>query len=206
MITQEGYHVENKSIDIIIKNQPFTPYTVNGSEVNFYYQVHFKGHYEINWQFYWPGSTGSTDNIPRSDGDYTIISVPIKYDGEHGGSETNFPEDGQIDFQVKALTGYFSEILQPVLSGFNRIEFNSEKSDWSNTQTITIDANAPAVTPDVSSPSESHNPTPTQSSPQITIQLGLDWVPIATVALLGVIAVLLVFVVVFLRKRVVKSA
>lgn len=38
-------------------------------------------------------------------------------------------------------------------------------------------------------------------SPQITIQLGLDWTPIATVALLGVIDVLLVFVVVFLRKR-----
>jgi hypothetical protein len=206
VITQGGYRVENKSIDIIVKNQPFTPYTMNGSEVNFYYQVHFKGHYETNWQFYWPASTGSTDNIPRADSDYTVISVPIKYDGEYGGSETNFPEGGQIDFQMKAVTGYYSEILHPVLSGFNRIEFNSEESDWSNTQTITIGGSAStnhsaSLQPPSISPSESQNPTPNQSSTQTVIQPETDWTPTAIAVSLAVIAIRLTVTVVLLLKR-----
>jgi hypothetical protein len=205
--TQGGYQVENKSIDIIIKNQPFTPYTINGSEVNFFYQVQFKGHYTTNWQFYWPDSTWSTDNIPRSDGDYTVMSVPIISYGVNGGSETNFSEGGQVDFQVKALTGYFSEILHPVLSGFNSIEFNSEESDWSNTQTITIGENIATVTPGVSLPSqslsssESQNPTPNQSSTQIVISPETDWTPTIIAALLRVIGVCYAVAAVFLYKR-----
>ena len=34
-ITHEGYHVENKSIEVWIKNQPFTPYAdADGHEIN----------------------------------------------------------------------------------------------------------------------------------------------------------------------------
>jgi archaellum component FlaG (FlaF/FlaG flagellin family) len=71
--TQPGYHVENKSIEIIIKNQPFTPYNLtkytyyyrdfekngsidgsytvdNNKTVNFYFNVQVKGHFGENWK------------------------------------------------------------------------------------------------------------------------------------------------------------
>jgi len=51
-ITQAGYHVENRSVEITITNQPFTPYSVDGSEVNAFYQVQFKGGFGANWQLY----------------------------------------------------------------------------------------------------------------------------------------------------------
>jgi hypothetical protein len=204
VITQGGYHVENKSIDVVIKNQPFMLYTANGSEANLYYQIQFKGHYTDDWQFYWPNAIGYTDNIPQSGGDYTVISVPIGSDGVHAGSETNFPEAGKVDFRVKALIGSFTLIPHGNLFS-DRIEFNGEEGDWSNTQTITINETTPTVTPSTSLPSPSTSPSNSQSSsqsgPQTLTQMGLDWGQVATLALLGVIAVLLVFAVVFLRKR-----
>ena len=49
--TQPGYRVENKSIELTIKNQPFTPYTdAEGHIVNMYYNVHVKGHFEDCWR------------------------------------------------------------------------------------------------------------------------------------------------------------
>jgi parallel beta-helix repeat protein len=61
----------------------------------------------------------------------------------------------------------------------------------------------PTPTPNASaSPSQNPTATPDQSGSQNT--LGLDWAEIVIIALLSVIAVLLVFVIVFLRKRTVK--
>lgn len=67
----------------------------------------------------------------------------------------------------------------------------------------------PIATPSPSSTAPSTSPTngqnfsasPDQSGPQTVAFLGLDWMQIATLALLVVIAVLLVIVVVFLRKK-----
>jgi hypothetical protein len=66
---------------------------------------------------------------------------------------------------------------------------------------------SPTATPDPDSsisPSQNPTATPNQSSSGTTVLLGLDWAEIAIIALLSFIAVLLVFVVVFLRKRNVK--
>ena len=62
----------------------------------------------------------------------------------------------------------------------------------------------PVTTPN---PSNSQNPSvrPDQSGPQPVAFLGLDWMQIAALVLLTVIADLLVFVIVFLRKRSVTS-
>jgi hypothetical protein len=73
------------------------------------------------------------------------------------------------------------------------------------------DPNAPLSTPTqtptpttspTSPPTPSESPTPPTSSGAGTLKLfGLDWAEIVAVVLLGVIAVLLVFVVVFLREK-----
>jgi len=50
--TQADYHVENKSIEITIINQPFSPYDdANDKRISLYYNVTVKGHYEDNWDY-----------------------------------------------------------------------------------------------------------------------------------------------------------
>ncbi len=175
IITQSGYHVENQSIDITIKNQPFTLFSVNGSEVDFWYQVQFKGHYSTDWQIYYiplPNSIESTTNIPQSNGDYTIISVPTNNDQVNSGSMTDFTQGGQVDIQVKALVGSF--ILIPHgLVYYDYTEFVGEESEWSNTQTITITDNYASTT---ANPTTPYLPTlapfiNSNGSTQITIQI-----------------------------------
>jgi hypothetical protein len=46
--TQWGYHVENITTDVTIKNQPFTPTNIDGNTTQLFYIIRWKGHYE-NW-------------------------------------------------------------------------------------------------------------------------------------------------------------
>ncbi|MCL5876513.1 MAG: hypothetical protein M1540_01715, partial [Candidatus Bathyarchaeota archaeon] len=36
-VTIQGYHVENRTIQLTIKNQPFTSYIENGQNISFYF-------------------------------------------------------------------------------------------------------------------------------------------------------------------------
>jgi hypothetical protein len=213
-ITNGGYHVANVSIDITIKNQP--PYTTNYVDGIFvWYQIQFKGAHQTNWQTYSNNNMETpiavTTYLPQQMGDYTVISIPINSDdplnsnGDQPGSVTNFPEGGQVDFQVRALIGDINVKLHGGPGFSDWVEFDGKTGDWSNTQTITIENSSPSVTPSASLPSQGQNPTisSSQSSTQIVLQLNVDWQQIALLALLCLVAaVLLVFVVVFLHKRV----
>jgi hypothetical protein len=127
-----------------------------------------------------------------------VVSVPFNYWGE------NFPQGGKVDFQVRALIG---QTFEQIMGQVRGIFFDGQTGDWSATQTITIDANPSAENPDISFPYqsllplESQNPTSNQSSTQVVIQLGVDWMQIVTLALLGIIAVLLATVAALQLKR-----
>lgn len=143
-MTSPSYTVQNQSIDVIIQNQPFTPFS-NGNQTNqLYYNVRCKGHYE---QF-----TSDTDLGPHGIGDVqastsstTVVSFNIE--------GWDVPVGGQIDFEVQAFIGY---------TYYNEGECYTAnvvtvgESAWSNTQTITI-GNVATSTP---APYESY-PTPT---------------------------------------------
>ena len=44
VITKPSEHVDNRTIEITIKNQPFTPFTdENGNNINLLYNVQYKG-------------------------------------------------------------------------------------------------------------------------------------------------------------------
>ena len=91
----------------------------------------------------------------------------------------------------------------------NTDDFNLGKVNYTPFLTMP-DSQAPSsiYTPiTTQNPSNSQNPSvrPDQSGPQTVAFLGLDWMQIATLVLLTVIAALLVFVIVFLRKRSVTS-
>jgi hypothetical protein len=52
-VTHPSHRVDNKTIELTIKNQPFVPYLVQEGNSNwttsFYYNVRVKGHYKDDW-------------------------------------------------------------------------------------------------------------------------------------------------------------
>ncbi len=199
-VSHLGHTVENKTIEIAIINQPYTPYTDTNGTATFYYDIRVKGHYANNWtELYNPES----DYLKRSNSDYTVVSYTI-------GENAPYPilnevsARGQVDFQVQALLGYTHRGYNP--NAINQLDmfpwvFDGETSDWSNTQTVTMDANA-STPPSGTSTLPSQNPivTPLQPNTGSDILAGSSWVTV-TIILSCVIVVLWVFVVVFLRRR-----
>lgn len=134
---QEGYHVENKSIEVTIKNQPFAPYhDANGTLVRLYYCINFKGHFED--RTFDPNNTGSY--FLPSDSDYTVVSFALGEDSPYGNLR-EIPFGGQIDFQVAATVGYLARIYGTPVPPWPESYFDvfiSEASSLSNTQTLII--------------------------------------------------------------------
>jgi hypothetical protein len=157
-----GYNVQNMSIELIIKNQAFTPYkNSNGTTVNLYYIVDWKGHFENDWRT-------SLPHYLASDSDYTVLTFGVNipdYANYNSDKLGNFPIESQLDFQVKALIGYYTKITVPMFPNdetsplTTKDMFHGEISNLSNIQTVTI--------PDTSS-SASPNPTPTPSVPEFS--------------------------------------
>lgn len=126
-ITHHGYHVENKSIEVRIKNQPFNRYSIMDSDgtyrtINLHYNIWVKGHFAENWNQVYSYSDGLPTQAP---GEYTVFSLPMTY-----------PSGSQVDFKVEAIAGYVHRPIDPA-SGWPTWAFTGEES-WSNTQTITI--------------------------------------------------------------------
>jgi hypothetical protein len=158
-ITHEGYHVENRSIEVWIKNQPFTAYDDGeGHEVNLYYSVRVKGHFEEGWgtpQTY--SESDSAERIPPSDSEYTVLSLVNHYSSK-----------AQVDYQVEALLGHFYTAYYPEGHAiqFPVTEFEvDETSGWSSTQTLTFSesqtpTSSPAATPTPPNVGPTSPPTP----------------------------------------------
>jgi hypothetical protein len=139
VVTQGGYHVQNNSVELIIKNQPYHSYrNENGSLVWLYYNIAIKGHFEqwttedwasdtINMKIY---ESYPTWYIPSSESGNTVIAYGIAGDN---GTETaykyrtptygtpfyygyfnhaleNISIGGQVDFRIQAIIGYSTRI------------------------------------------------------------------------------------------------
>jgi hypothetical protein len=142
-ITNHGYHVENRTIELSINNQPFNSYNVNYPNY-FYYFVREKGHFSENWT-----DVNSPNNnfLLKSTSDYTVVSYSL----EDGFPFWNGISSGQANFQVEAAIGGIYRISPQFASGY---EFRGVTSGWSNTQTVTIPA------------SSTSSPTPTPTVPE----------------------------------------
>jgi hypothetical protein len=141
-MTEAGYHVENKSIEVTIRNQPFTSTSdENGNYANLYYAVRFKGSYVDKWKYYPHDmdsnySTATSTPFNASESEYTTITV-----GLSTYLLNNVPAGGEVDFQVEAFIGYEKRVDFFFLGdeGHYYYTFTAfERSGWSETQTITI--------------------------------------------------------------------
>jgi len=142
VVTSAGHYVENESIEVIIQNQPFVPYsTDNGINwtINLYFVVQTKGHFSDDWTGQaFPDSASQIEDYTSQ---YTTV---LEY-------SNSIPSAGEIDFQVQAFIGYYYRQYNPELPNLCQefmpnYVFNGTASGWSNTQTITIGARTPVAT------------------------------------------------------------
>ncbi len=158
---QSGYHVDNKSVEINVKNQPFTPFIdENNHYILLYYNISYKGNFGDDWNYFSYDST-TKYFLKQSNSTYTTISF------------TQIPTEGEIDFRVQALIGYYTEIEHPFMDVY-LYNFTGQISDWSNTQTVTIT-------------STSTEPTNTWLTWQLEIIIGI------VIALVLVFSILLIY-------------
>jgi hypothetical protein len=138
VLVQAGQHFENKSIQIIIKNQPFTSLITNGHEIDLYYNASWKGHYGDEWRY-------SEFNYRSSGSDYSVITIMpnVQYLGfiDNQPSWIGDVSQGDFDFQVQAFIGYWTQAVDTRVPMFGATYYEvwtGQISDWSSIQTITI--------------------------------------------------------------------
>jgi hypothetical protein len=121
----QAFNDSSGVIEITVKNQQFDP-TNNSTKLEYY--VRFKGHLEENW---WTEQKTTLNELylypQNASGENTVIVYP----------QEGFPVSGQVDFQVQAIIATYRTIYYD----FDAWEYDN-RSDWSNTQTITIPQNA----------------------------------------------------------------
>ncbi|MDR1993098.1 MAG: hypothetical protein LBQ98_06360 [Nitrososphaerota archaeon] len=198
-VTHSGYRVENRTVELIIKNQPFVSTNIDGWDTDFYYNVRIKGHFSEDWlTLYTPTIT---PYYAQSNSENTIISFNIQIQESYlsVGPLSELPLNAKIDFQVQALIGYVHRIYNAsathLLDKYPWV-FEGKTSAWSNTQTLPLTETLPTPTSNLQSPT----PTPNSSGSTSTDDLALDWLQVITVVLLVAIVVSLVCVVAFLNK------
>lgn len=198
--TIPGYHVENKTIEAVIKN--------NGASN---YNFRYKGHYTDKWSYYpfEPNDYSVADGfgVPyqASASEHTIVTLRFLPE--------NIPADGSVDIQVQGLFGTYDAIPygHAVFVGGLTYDFifNGTASDWSDTQTITIGATASSSTSDTSpstspstSPDSSTSPSQESASPttpdhsvnETPLETTLYGIAVTTAIVLTVSLSLLVYV------------
>jgi hypothetical protein len=189
-VTEGGRHMENKTIEVSIKNQHFTPYTdENGNSIGLYYNISYKGRYEDEWHTL-------HNHVEATNTEYTVLSK-----SQFG----DFPDGVKVEFRVQACIGYYTT-WQYFMDCYE-YNFNGVASDWSNVQAVTIENNQ-ATSPPTWTPASTLSPTPSAQStqyPTITPaqtggSLDLDWEKIAIVGLVVAVAILAVGMVVMYHK------
>jgi hypothetical protein len=164
-VTHPSYFVDNRTIEVIIKNQPFTRYANNGQIIDLYFNMRTRGYYEENWtnsysiDDVYPNQTNTnyTVLIFRSQGDGYFLISNSAYSSSHAGFYA--PSNGKVDFQMEAMIGSIHRDASQFLAPWG---FYGETSGWSNTQTITIPETSTLTTPTL-------NPTSTPKVPEVSL-------------------------------------
>ncbi len=139
-IESGGFHIDNRSISVTIKNQPFSPVTIqDGNVTSFQFVIRVKGYYSNEWQTLQSVSPSEPTILP-DDNSYTTVRFSLDPSGEY--FFRGIASGDKIDFQVQAKIGYGTFIPDPLRSGFyheGRVEFTTlSESGWTATQTLTI--------------------------------------------------------------------
>jgi hypothetical protein len=129
-----GEHVDKRTIEIKITNQPFTPYTDEENHtINLYYNVQYMGHFGGCW--YTLYGDNAHYRIQDYNSQYTIINYTYAINLH------DMPKRGEMEFRVQASIGYESASRNPSTGWMDPYYWYSivgKESDWSTMQTISI--------------------------------------------------------------------
>jgi hypothetical protein len=192
---------DNKTIEVIIKNQPFSS-SVNGVNHALFYNIRIKGHFEDNWEtlYYYQNYTDAMEFKPRlfpsnTTSQYTTCILMAN----------DYPDNAQIDVQVSAVTMYDGYMKISYSRPFMEPEYGigwghilDKTTDWSNTQTITITANdspTDTLTPSTNSsdPTGTTNATDTPTEVPLTV--------FGTVTAVFVVIIIALLLLIFKKSR-----
>ena len=204
-----GEHVDNRTIDVTIKNQPFTPYknpSTSNQIVNMYYNIRSKGHFE-DWNS--ANSGHGQSGLQASTSATTAVSFNIGY--------WNVPQGGQIDFQVQSVLSYVNSTYSgSCFTGSQTIVVG--QSGWSDTETLTIGNPTPSsptlqpITPNQPSPTfnpylPTASPTATPTQPNILTGVfsGSNWEQTALIVMAVIIACFVIVVIALLCRATTKK-
>ena len=208
IVAQIGYIVEYSNVEVTIKNQPFTPFTVSpGNVAEVYYDIQIKDHNQTdNWAVLY-----SAEDFPEqsADSDYTNISIPVAT-GQNGG--ITIPVDTQTDIQIQAMIGYITSTFvaytstPPYIGDYYDYSFVGQTSSWSATQTVTIPANVPlSPTPAPTFLTPTQTPTSKPTSTPVNNPSYKSLLLITTIAIVAVAILLAVIVSLLLYMKKIKK-
>jgi len=125
---------DNNTLMLTINNQPFTPYLINSTEINLFYQVRFKLHSqgEEAWNVQY-GAWNQQSYPQQSASEYTILPLNINSISSQG-----YSNDNKWDIQVQAMVGNISLVESSFIGGVTYWDFDGKKSDWSSIHTISV--------------------------------------------------------------------
>lgn len=225
VVKTAGYNVDNRSIAITIRNQPYTSSYINGNSTNLFFNFRVKGQYgtDANWDYYPFAEDGQSTSTYG--GTFVPLSerTPAPAFSQSNGAETTITftipgvyrisADTTLGVQVQALDGY-------MYYWDRQYHFVGESSGWSETKTVTIGASSPqstvtqaptqtpikptptppATSAAISTPSNTPETiSPTETAPQQN--LPLDWQTTIIAILATAVAALVVIVAVLFKKN-----
>jgi hypothetical protein len=173
--TNGGQHVTKRTIDITIKNQPYSSVYQDDHLIQLYYVVRTKGHY-ADWTPEANNGYSFTRVLASSSGD-TIVTLVIGSNNDiiMGDADVIIHDNGEEDFQVGAEAGYLYDYYGGHIMPIG-IDFASfAESGWSNIKTLNMTDGSIVITPFTNttvSPSPTVTPTltetPTPSVPELS--------------------------------------
>jgi len=192
-ITSIGYWKANGTMEITIKNCPFTPYTdKNGNYINVYYPFFVRA---SNSNVPWSLITRPSYVVYQSDSDYTIFT--LRYDTSFSNAPDILAPSGEgksYDFRVQAVTGYFhgqhpyiDAVFEGEGSAFTEFILTIPVSDKPSTSTV-----KPPLTTRPSTPSTSDNYN-NNSQQNPTLQSTLIIVLIISVCIITILLSVIIY-------------
>jgi hypothetical protein len=187
-----GGYVSDKTIEVIIKSQPFTAYTnASGHEMNLYYIIEVKGHFSEYW-----GHLGYPFFYKQYDSEDIVVKKPAN----------NYEDGSQLEFRVKAVVAYDASYYDYM--AFQRSQYWLDEhatSDYSSIKTLKISYASPsqsATFPPVNSEGNSQPQYPGQTQPP---NRGIFTNPLFTLVIGVLIGSVVIAVVLVVLRRHVKT-
>jgi len=192
--SKPGYWIQNGTIEIAIKNQPFTPYTdENGNTINTYYCLFYNGT-QYNYDWIGSGYRGVPIAVYQSDSTYTVITFT------YGDSSQLGTVGGDVCFRIQTVEGgYFGrdsysgdKIFEGV--GSKWTEFRVTIPDeWDKPSESKPNIKPTSVAPSTSNPNTPPTSDPSNNPPQNPWQSNLILIIIVIVCIITIPLVVLAY-------------